>query len=234
MKSKLLFISLFIQTTVFSAIEKAKDSIGYNQRNFDSSFQDNYKGDEFNYEPLTKVNDLSAWDRFWNAVGRFLQDLFDFGGIGNSMNGLQILFKIIAILVIIFVVYLIVKVIINKEGGWIFSKSAKKINVVENVEENIHSIDFKKIVNQAVSDKNYRVAVRYYYLWLLKSLSDKDVIEWDIEKTNRDYYNEISNTDTKKSFQFLSYIYEYSWYGEFELTQEDFQKAEQTFIKNIK
>lgn len=233
MKSKFLFTLLLIQTTAFSAIEQVKDSLGYNQRNFDSSFQDNYKGDEFNYEPLTKVNDLSAWDRFWNAVGRFLRDLFDFGGIGDSMSGLQILFKIIAILVIIFVVYLIVKVIINKEGGWIFSKSAKKIDVVENVEENIHAIDFKKIVNQAVFDKNYRVAVRYYYLWLLKSLSDKDVIEWDIEKTNRDYYNEISNSTTKKNFQFLSYIYEYSWYGEFELTQEDFQKAEQTFIKNI-
>lgn len=233
MKSKPLLTLLLIQTSAFSNYEKATDSISYYQRNFNPSFQDNYKSDEFSYEPLTKVNDLSAWDRFWNAVGRFLQNLFDFGGIGNSMNGLQILFKIIAILIIVFVIYLIVKVILNREGGWIFSKSAKKIDVVENIEENIHSINFKKIVNQAASDKNYRIAVRYYYLWLLKSLSDKDVIEWDIEKTNRDYYNEISNTDIKKNFQFLSYIYEYSWYGEFELTQEDFQKAEQTFIKNI-
>lgn len=233
MKNKLTCLFLFIISFAFSINEKVNDSILYNQRNFDSSFQDSYKGDEFNYEPKVEVKDLSTWERFWEAARRFLADLFDFSGVGNSMSGLQILFKIIAVLIIIFVVYLIVKVIINKEGGWVFSKSAKKIDVLENVEENIHTINFNKIVTEAVKDKNYRIAVRYYYLWLLKSLSDKDVIEWDIEKTNADYLNEISNVETKKNFQFLSYIYEYSWYGEFELTEEDFLKAEKAFQKNI-
>ena len=233
MKSKLTCLFLLLINSAFSFNEIVNDSIEYNQRNFESSFQDTYKGDEFNYEPLVEVKELSAWEKFWESVGRFFADLFDFGGVGNSMSGLQILFKIIAVIVIVFVVYLIVKVIINKEGGWVFSKSAKKIDVLENVEENIHTINFNKIVKDAVQNKNYRIAVRYYYLWLLKSLSDKDIIEWDIEKTNADYLNEISNLETKKNFQFLSYIYEYSWYGEFDLTEDDFKKAEKAFQKNI-
>lgn len=233
MKNKLTGLLLLLYTFAFSINEKVNDSIFNSSRKFDSSFQDDYKGDEFNYEPITEVKDLSAWDRFWTAVKRFFEELFNFGGIGKSMSGLEILFKIIAILIILFVVYLIVKVILNKEGGWVFSKSAKKIDVLENVEENIHNINFGKIVSDAIQNKNYRIAVRYYYLWLLKSLSDKDVIEWDIDKTNADYYNEIVNLDTKKNFRFLSYIYEYSWYGEFELSEEDFKKAELAFKKNI-
>lgn len=233
MKNKLTSLLLLLSTLAFSINEKVNDSIFNSSRKFHSSFQDDYKGDEFNYEPITEVKDLSAWDRFWTAVKRFFEELFNFGGIGKSMSGLEILFKIIAILIILFVVYLIVKVILNKEGGWVFSKSAKKIDVLENVEENIHNINFGKIVSDAIQNKNYRIAVRYYYLWLLKSLSDKDVIEWDIDKTNADYYNEIVNLDTKKNFRFLSYIYEYSWYGEFELSEEDFKKAELAFKKNI-
>lgn len=233
MKNKFICLLLLFYSLAFSINEKVNDSIVFNQRRFSTSFQDDYKSEEFNYEPIAEVKDLSAWERFWAAVKRFLDDLFDFGGINNSMSGLQILFKIIAVLIIIFVVYLIVKTIINKEGGWVFSKSAKKIDVLENVEENIHNINFKKIIREAIQDKNHRVAVRYYYLWLLKSLSDKNIIEWDIEKTNADYFNEINNIDIKKNFRFLSYIYEYSWYGEFELTEEDFKKAENAFQKNI-
>lgn len=233
MKNKLTYTLLFFSSLTFSINERVNDSVQFNQRKFDTSFQESYKSDEFNYEPFKEVKELSAWERFWAAVGRFFADLFDFGGINNSMSGLQILFKIIAVLIIIFVVYLIVKVIINKEGTWVFGKSVKKIDVIENVEENIHNINFKKIVTDAIHDKNYRIAVRYYYLWLLKSFSDKNIIEWDIEKTNADYLNEIVNIDTKKNFRFLSYIYEYSWYGEFELTEEDFKKAENAFQKNI-
>jgi hypothetical protein len=77
------------------------------------------------------------------------------------------------------------------------------------------------------------LATRYYYLWLLKTLSDRNIIEWDIEKTNGDYLNEISNLELKNEFQFLSYVYEYSWYGEFNLNETDFEKTEIAFLKLI-
>ncbi len=77
------------------------------------------------------------------------------------------------------------------------------------------------------------MATRYYYLWLLKTLSDRNIIEWDIEKTNGDYLNEISNLELKNEFQFLSYVYEYSWYGEFNLNETDFEKTEIAFLKLI-
>ena len=94
-------------------------------------------------------------------------------------------------------------------------------------------MDFYSSITKAKKENNWRLATRYYYLWLLKSFSDKDIIEWDIEKTNADYLNEISNLELKKEFQFLSYVYEYSWYGEFDLTKTDFERTETTFQKLI-
>ena len=232
MKHKTAIGSLFLffgNAIGFSQVQS--DSLFHNSRKF-GNLKEKYTDNDFNYIEKTKI-DTSAWDRFWSAVGQFLRDLFDFGNGAKALSGIEIAMKIIAFLVIIFVIYLIVKVIINKEGGWIFGKSAKKIKVSEITEEDIHSMDFSSAITKAKNEKNLRLANRYYYLWLLKSFSDKEIIEWDIEKTNADYLNEISNLELKNEFQFLSYVYEHSWYGEFELTKSDFERTETTFQKLI-
>ncbi len=232
MKHKTAIGSLFLffgNAIGFSQVQS--DSLFHNSRKF-GNLKEKYTDNDFNYIEKTKI-DTSAWDRFWSAVGQFLRDLFDFGNGAKALSGIEIAMKIIAFLVIIFVIYLIVKVIINKEGGWIFGKSAKKIKVSEITEEDIHSMDFSSAITKAKNEKNLRLANRYYYLWLLKSFSDKEIIEWDIEKTNADYLNEISNLELKNEFQFLSYVYEHSWYGEFDLTKTDFERTETTFQKLI-
>ena len=231
MKNRLTQSIIFILGSSF-AFFFFFDSIGYHSRKFENLKQ-KYNTEEFNYdEKFSEVN-ASAWERFWRAVGQFFEQLFNFGNAEKTLSGLEILMRIIAVLIILFVVYMIVKIIINKEGGWIFSASAKKIVITQSTEENIHTLDFKVIINKALHDKNYRLAVRYYYMWLLKSLTDKGEIEWDIEKTNGDYYKEIKSESLKQDFQFLSYVYEYSWYGEFEISDADFSKTETAFLKLI-
>lgn len=233
MKLKFLFVYLILFFgNGFGFSQVQTDSTAFQSRKFED-LKEKYSDSDFNYvEKPTKV-DTTAWDRFWNAVGRFFSNLFDFGDGTKALSGMEILMKVIAILIILFVVYLIVKIIIKKEGGWIFGKSAKKIIVSELTEEDIHSLDFNTIITKTKNEKNYRLATRYYYLWLLKSFSDRNIIEWDIEKTNSDYIAEISNAQLKSEFQFLSYVYEYSWYGEFDLTQTDFEKTETAFLKLI-
>ena len=124
MKHKLFPYSiLFFFGNAIGFSQVQSDTIFHNTGKF-GNLKEKYSGNDFNYIERTKV-DTSAWDRFWSAVGRFLSNLFDFGNGAKALSGIEILMKIIAILVIIFVVYLIVKVLINKEGGWIFGKSAK-------------------------------------------------------------------------------------------------------------
>ena len=119
MKLKFIFFYfiLFLQLDVcFSQVQidsAVIESTAYESRKFEN-LKAKYSDSDFNYiEKPVKV-DTNAWDRFWNAVGRFLSNLFDFGNGPNSLSGLEIAMKVIAILIILFVVYLIVKTIINK------------------------------------------------------------------------------------------------------------------------
>ena len=237
--NKFIYILLFLTSFCFGQ----KDSLSVQEINYDNStinpktidptFKDKYSANEFQYEVKVDDSKLSAWNRFWKNVGDFFSNLFDIRDADGTTSTLGIIMKIIAFLIIGFVIFMIVKIIINKEGGWVFGKSATKINVANLVEENIHNVDFNKLISSSKNDKEYRTTIRYYYLWLLKSLADKKIIEWDIEKTNSDYYYEIKDMDKKSEFQLLSYIYEYCWYGEFTLSETDFQKAEKSFLKAI-
>lgn len=253
MKNKLALLFLLIASIVFSQSDSLfnatetvvesqdiVDTVSYSKPNvtvepkfFEPNFQEKYKSDDFVYETVIDTKKMSSWERFWKAVRDFFSRIFDFGNAHGSMTGLQILMRIIAYGIIGFVIYLIVRLIIKKEGQWIFGKNKKKITVSEMVEENIHSIDFKEIIKKSKQEKDYRLTIRYYYLWLLKSLTDKEIIEWDIEKTNSDYLYEIKSAQLKEHFQYLSYIYDYSWYGEFDINETDFSKAEAAFLKAI-
>jgi len=118
----------------------------------------------------------------------------------------------------------------NGEGSWVFGKSSdKKVINYEEIEKNIHLVDFEKLIKETLKNGENRLAIRYYYLWLLKIMSAKQLIEWDVEKTNSDYLYEIKNTSIKSQFEYVSYLYNYIWYGEFELDEVTFVKAKKAF-----
>lgn len=214
------------------ADEIYEDNESIQPRSFRENFQKEYQTEEFQYEPVL-IKETTKWDHFKAWLAYWLDRIFSFGGKGNGST-LDIVIKIIALLIVLFVVYHIVKAIINKEGTWIFGKSSKKkISANEFSEEDIHSIDFRTIIEKSKAANNHRLSIRYYYLWLLKRMSDNGVIEWDIEKTNSDYLYEIKRNALKEDFQYLSYIYDYSWYGEFTIDDALFDKAEKAFVKTI-
>lgn len=221
-----LAISSKENTAFYSTLKPA-------EKKFESNFQSKYKGDAYNYQPKLENKQLTAWERFKKKVSDFFSRLFSFSNDGKVFSNFEIIMKILGFAIIGFVIFMIVKLILNKEGGWAFSRNTKKINIGTMDEDNIHFINFKEVIASSKSKNEYRIATRYYYLWLLKSLSDRTIIDWDIEKTNTDYLSEIKNAGLKKEFEFLSYIYDYCWYGEFELTEEDFAKAENHFINAI-
>lgn len=201
-------------------------------RTFRENFEQDYTSEEFQYETIvpkdtSKIDHLKAWLAYW------LDRIFSFGN-GANASVFEIIIKILAILVVLFVVYLIAKAIINKEGKWIFGRSSKKkISTNDVFTEDIHNIDFRSIIEKSKQANNHRLSIRYYYLWLLKRMSDSSIIEWDIEKTNSDYLYEIKRQSLKEEFQYLSYIYDYSWYGEFSIDEALFAKAEKAFVKTI-
>jgi hypothetical protein len=81
-------------------------------------------------------------------------------------------------------------------------KKNRKINIKnQDLEENIHEINFPEAILKLEKQHDYRSAIRYHFLQALKKLSDKNLITWNPEKTNRDYLREIEKQSIEGRFQ---------------------------------
>lgn len=217
---------------VFTSADIAKDTSSVRPKPFARDFKSRYKDDAFNYEP--KPAELTAWDRFKAWLASIVEKLFKLGGKG-SLDFIGLVFRIIAIVAVIVVIYFIARALFNKEGQWIFGRSrTKRILSADDIEKDIQSADFEKLVAQTLENGDRRLAIRYYYLWVLQRFSQRGIIEWDIEKTNSDYLYEIKSEADKRDFAYLSYLFNYIWYGDFEVDDAAFDKAILAFQKTVK
>ena len=192
--------------------------------------KEKYQGDDFIYE--RNVENSGWWTRFKQWLNDLFRDLFNLNSAGQASKATDIALKIGGVIIFLLVIYFIFRAVMNDEGKWVFGKSSdKSIIPVTDIENNIHLTDFKELIASAEKDNNYRLAIRYYYLWLLKGLTNAEIIAYDVEKTNSDYFNEISSKEIKDEFSYTSYLYNYIWYGEFDVNEQQFSKAKTAFTK---
>ena len=85
------------------------------------------------------------------------------------------------------------------------------------------------MIKEFINQKNYRLAIRYYYLLSLKYLTESDRITWQPQKTNEDYIKEIEKDHLKKDFKNITRIYDYVWYGEFKVDVLKFESLKLLF-----
>ncbi|WP_299555663.1 DUF4129 domain-containing protein [Seonamhaeicola sp.] len=230
-----LFISLVCYSKTFETVVVKNDSLKVDTSTqiAPRSFEDLnaiYAGEDYIYERT--VESSGWWTRFKQWLNDFFRDLFDIKNEGQASKATDIALKIAGIIISLLVIYFIFRAVMNNEGTWVFGKSSdKSIIPVTDIENNIHATDFKKLIEDAEKDNNFRLAIRYYYLWLLKLLTQAEIIEYDVEKTNSDYQNEITQDNVKKEFAYTSYLYNYIWYGEFNVNPSEFDKAKHAFTK---
>jgi hypothetical protein len=91
--------------------------------------------------------------------------------------------------------------------------------------ENIEHIEVATALQKALAEGNFKLAIRLYYLDLLKKLNERAYIVWKKDKTNHNYLMELYT----KGFYFddirkLTLAYELVWYGEHTLQNETYQK----------
>lgn len=197
------------------------------ERKMYEDLKEKYTGDEFNYETNTGESQ--------NLLARFLKWLFQ--GIGDAIginippNILQILEYIIYGLMGLLAIYLLVRVLINEKFNSIFTKKATSIVDIDLSEHHIEAIDLDALMSSALKNKDYRLAIRYQYLKILKLLSKKEIIEWHFDKTNMDYELEIREPQLRNEFRKVSYLYEYIWYGEQRIDEAIYSNASSRFIQ---
>lgn len=119
-----------------------------------------------------------------------------------------------------FVIYLLMKAEVL---GFLFPRKAQSAGLdYENLAENIHEIDFDTAVDEAVGQRNFRLAVRLLYLQTLKRLTDASLINYKPDKTNRQYVYELAGSPVQGEFESLTRQFEFIWYGDFPVDEARF------------
>lgn len=175
------------------------------------------KRKEFEY-----ANDPEYWmknkreDSESKSIG-FLEWLF-------YNRGVKIFMYILLAAVLLFAIY---NIIVNNN---LFYRGAKKKTAETAVEEEIEmETDLESKIAKAMQAKDYRKAVRYLYVKSLRELDQKNLIRYHAQATNYDYITQVSEFKFAGKFSFLTQIYDYVWYGGFEMSDGQFEKVLKDF-----
>jgi hypothetical protein len=171
----------------------------------------------------------SRMQKILNKILRFIADIFRL--IDEGGNAVSVIFYIIIFGILLFV---IIKLLGFKYQGLFIRSKQIKGSEIEVFDEDIHEIDFDEMINNALETNNYSLAVRYLYIKFLKVLTDREFIEWEKNKTNKDYYKEMKKTRYFSVFKRLTFVYEYVWYGEFPINRIQFEDYKMDFSKIYK
>lgn len=198
-------------------------------KSFEDKFQSKYKGSDYDYTTIKPRESL--WQKIQKRIRKILESIFGKVDPNKTEKYAENIMRIFAVIVIGFVLYFLIKFLLGKDGNFFFSKKNKKLNIAnQDLQENIHEINFSESIEKFERQKDYRSAVRYQFLLVLKKLADKKLITWNPEKTNKDYLSELKTKELKMGFKELAYIFDYVWYGEFEVNEENYNTFKQKFL----
>jgi len=212
----LLIMIVLISFSSFGVTLSQKTDDNFTQRKFKDDLNNTYHGEDFTY--LEKTPEIQTSNSSYP----------NFSSLGSLID---FLLKVVPVIIILIAVFLIARALINNEGSWFVSKSAnkaiEKLDLVD--EEVIQNSNLEELLNTAIQQNDYRLAIRYQYLITLKTLSVNNYINLDKDKTNSDYLLELHTPLHRKEFSYLAYIYDYVWYGQFSISASDFTDLQQSF-----
>ena len=187
-------------------------------KNFDTAHIAAYRANaDFNYEN-TKPKGTGLFAMLLFLLASFF-DHADKVRMGN-ISLYDVLFYGIMIFAAIMLVLQFFKVKING----LFTANSSNIIGHQAFTENVHELDFDKLIQEAVGNSNFRLATRLHYLKMLKRLSDAGLINWQKNKTNFEYYYELKGEERRRQFYELTRLFESVWYGNFEITEAAFDE----------
>lgn len=178
--------------------------------------------------PDSTVSRLQQEDDFWYANATFETKKQKKTGSAYQPVTVQPWFKTLVWLIIITVFAGILIFYLAESNVGLFRKK-RPVNITTEEDEpempeDIFAIAYQKEIEKAEKKGDYRMAVRLQFLRLLKELSVKNIIRYQQDKTNLDYLMQLYNTPYYTGFSRITLHYEYSWYGQFSVSESAYRQ----------
>lgn len=204
----------------------SRDTSAVNVRTLPDDALNKYRqNNDFKYK-IIEERSQSLWDRFWTWFWRWIDDAYENEGV---LNGTKFIIYTIAFGLILYAIFKFS----GMERRNLFRSGKSSAIVFKEVDQDIREMDFPSAIRQAEEAGNYRLALRLQYLNSLRSLSDRNIIQYAINKTNHDYARELTGTPYADSFARVTLLYEFGWYGEFDITRSMYEKISAIFAEHV-
>lgn len=233
MKYVLLYIFLLSSPLIIGQTDSLRvsyDKANIEQKKFDTESIEKYRADkDFDYTEKKEEPGFfaKAWNWFLRLLTRFFEFLF---GVEQATGALRTFLSILPYFLLAVVLYFLLKFFLKVDTNALSMQEQNKaiVNLTEE-EELIKNQDLQQLIDKAIADKNYRLAIRYSYLAILQRLVHVKLIDWQQEKTNEDYIKEIERDSLRSLFSKSTLLYDFVWYGNFEIDELEFEKAQLEF-----
>jgi hypothetical protein len=135
----------------------------------------------------------------------------------------QVLLIIVVLILVALIFYLFFKAPVAKSS----KKIAQDISEISPTE--IPKSELELMLEKALANEDYREAIRIYFIFILRALSEKEWIDWEKEKTNFSYLVEMRKNKYYNDFETSVSVYEIVWYGKRVLNKQTYSELEPTF-----
>lgn len=234
---KVLFCILFSIIFFFSV--KGKDKYVIDSTRIDNTgliearlvkndFFDTFKNDaDFNYERISKEDGNTLWGRIKSRILYWIsKQIYKASGYYSSLN---IVFKLLFWLFILCALIFAISKLNIQRLFYTEDKSNHKEYFVNNLNEDIEDID--AVIAHEVNNKNFRKAIRYNFIGVLRLLDNNKIIKLSDEKTNFDYIKETRKSNlASDTFIKLVNIYNAVWYGHFDIDETAYYALNEKFV----
>jgi len=248
MQIRIVYIFLFLgffSSLSAQEVSLAKDSIEVmvmeldtsivEKKSFSTERLNDYKfQEEFNYE--IKKSEPSFLLKTWRWIKDRLRDFLRLfiDDIEPTVGVIFFVLKAIPWILLVILILVIANYFTKIKAPSGSSLIAKNLVDFSDDEVLKSKEDLEEILKDSLQKKDYKQAVRYYYLLVLQHFIEKKVIDWNQDKTNEDFIKQLKNTAYSDGFIQITRIYDFVWYGDFEIDEKQFVKAEEVFKKLLK
>jgi len=173
-----------------------------------------YQSDKaYDYAAQTPESDFSLTEMLSRWLNRLFDKLFSGAVEENFTSPVMITLFAVALAAAFF--YLV------KKKPNLFRRTRKTGKLPYSVEEeNIHAIQFDSEIEKAVTQRDYRLAIRLKYLETLRFLSDNNLIDWQIHKTPTEYVYELRKSELRPLLKSLTVRFIEVRYGNYAATPD--------------
>lgn len=192
---------------------------------------DSYSNDSYYYEDPDNSGEYNYYEKPVDKSSsppkrRINSDNSDVNIGSGALSFMQVLLIIIGVVLLAFLIYyLFMRYQSDKDGATVTT------NFDDMAPSEIPKTELERRLEEALGRGDYREAVRIYFIFIIKDLSDKRWINWEKRKTNISYLIEMRSRPQYELFNKSVSVFEVVWYGNYTIDRKSFEEVEPTFKK---